>query len=249
MQIDDLSIKIYDTREEMGVVASVDVVEYIKSLLATQDEVNIIFAAAPSQNDFLMKLSESDLDWSKINAFHMDEYVGLDVDAPQTFRKYLYDHIFSYNNFKSINYILNSNSDSKSICDSYVKLLNDNPIDIVFMGVGENGHIAFNDPHVAFFDDPEVIKVVELDQACRNQQVNDGCFPTIGDVPTHAITLTIPTLMSAKQIFCIVPTTAKADAISALYHGKIEESCPASILRNHKSATLYCDVASAAGIL
>ena len=121
----------------------------------------------------------------------------------------------------------------------------DNPPDIIFMGVGENGHIAFNDPHIAFFDDPLGVKIVDLDLKCRNQQVNDACFETIDDVPTHAITLTIPTLMKAARIFVIVPTALKADAIGKIYNGEITQACPASILRTHKAATLYTDVAGA----
>ena len=249
MKIENLEIKVYDTREEMGVGAAQEAIEYIKTLMEVKKQLNIIFAAAPSQNDVLRELDMSDIDWSRINAFHMDEYVGLAVDSPQCFRRYLDDHVFSRFPFKSINYILNSDESPEVTCSKYEKLLETNPIDIVFMGIGENGHIAFNDPHVADFSDPKSVKIVELDQMCRNQQVNDGCFATIADVPTHAITLTIPTLLSADKIFCVVPSSTKADAVAKVYNGKVTEECPASVLRRHKDATLYCDKDSARKII
>ena len=178
----------------------------------------------------------------------MDEYIGLAKDAPQGFGNYLADHIFNLVPFKSVNYIYDENKTPEDICASYTKLLEENPTDIIFMGVGENGHIAFNDPHVAFFNDPLAVKVVDLDRKCRNQQVNDGCFATIDDVPTHAITLSIPTMMKADRLFVIVPTALKAEAIGNIYNGEITEACPASILRTHKAATLYTDVAGAQAI-
>ena len=249
MQIDNLRVKVYSTREEMGIDVAQEAIEYIKAQLEVKEELNIIFAAAPSQNDVLKELDRADLDWNRINAFHMDEYVGLAVDAPQCFRSYLDQHVFSRFSFKSVNYILTADEKPEITCQKYVDLLAKNPIDIVFMGIGENGHIAFNDPHVALFNDPESVKIVELDQMCRNQQVNDGCFPTINAVPTHAITLTIPTLLSADKIFCVVPAQTKANAVEAVYKGEITEQCPASILRRHKDATLYCDNDSAKQIL
>jgi len=243
-----LEIKVYDTRDEMGADAAKEAAEYIRTLMNTKEEVNIVFAAAPSQNDFLLHLSKEDIEWGRINAFHMDEYIGLAKDAPQGFGNYLADHIFNLVPFKSVNYIYDENKTPEDICASYTKLLEENPTDIIFMGVGENGHIAFNDPHVAFFNDPLAVKVVDLDRKCRNQQVNDGCFATIDDVPTHAITLSIPTMMKADRLFVIVPTALKAEAIGNIYNGEITEACPASILRTHKAATLYTDVAGAQAI-
>ncbi len=242
---DSLEIKVSPTRQQMGEIAAKDAVEYIGKLLQVKEEVNIVFAAAPSQNDLLYVLASANLEWGRVNAFHMDEYIGLPLNSKQTFRTYLEEHVFSKINFKSVNYIFNNEDSPENICQSYVELLKINPIDIVFMGIGENGHIAFNDPHVAKFDDSHIVKIVELDQKCRTQQVNDGCFAKIDQVPTHAITLTIPTLLSANKIFCVVPAPTKADAIAALYKGTITEECPASILRNHPAATLYCDLDSA----
>lgn len=240
-----LEIKVYDTRDEMGACAAGEAADYIRELMGKKDEVNIVFAAAPSQNDFLRHLSTEDIDWGRVNAYHMDEYIGLPTDAPQGFGNYLAEHIFNLVPLKSVNYIYDENKTPEQICADYEKLLSDNPPDIIFMGVGENGHIAFNDPHIAFFDDPLGVKIVDLDLKCRNQQVNDACFETIDDVPTHAITLTIPTLMKAARIFVIVPTALKADAIGKIYNGEITQACPASILRTHKAATLYTDAAGA----
>lgn len=243
-----LEIKVYDTRDEMGAYAAKEAAEYIRNLMQTKETVNIVFAAAPSQNDFLLHLSKENIEWGRINAFHMDEYIGLDKDAPQGFGNYLGKHIFNLVPFKSVNYIYDETKTPEEICRSYEQKLKENIIDIIFMGVGENGHIAFNDPHVAFFDDPLGVKIVDLDQKCRRQQVNDGCFRTIDEVPTHAITLSIPLMMKAGRIFVIVPTALKAEAIGKIYNGEITQACPASILRTHKAATLYTDVYGASAI-
>lgn len=179
----------------------------------------------------------------------MDEYIGLDQDAPQGFDNFLRDRLFEVANFKSVHYLQGNASDPDDECRRYSALLNSHKIDIVCMGIGENGHIAFNDPHVAHFDDKKLVKVVELDEMCRTQQVNDGCFESIDQVPTHALTLTIPALMSGDNIFCIVPAKTKAQAVLNTIKGDIEEACPASILRNHGNAILYIDSDSGSLIL
>ncbi len=240
--VDRLDVKIADTRLEMGRVAAEDISAKILELQKEKAEINIIFAAAPSQNEVLASLIENkDIDWTKINAFHMDEYIGLAKDAPQGFGNFLKNAIFGKVPFKSVNYINGGAEDISAECERYAKLLKDHPVDIVCMGVGENGHIAFNDPPVADFNDTEVIKKVELDSICRNQQVNDGCFKSIDEVPTHALTLTCPTLFAGKNLFCVVPAITKADAIKAMLKNEISTACPASILREHTSAVLYCD--------
>ncbi|MEN6618049.1 MAG: glucosamine-6-phosphate deaminase [Rikenellaceae bacterium] len=246
---DQLEIKVFDTRAEMGLIASRDAAEYIQKELKTKNELSIVFASAPSQNDFLSSLIEQDIEWNRINAFHMDEFIGLTEDAPQGFGNFLKSKIFDKIQLKSINYLFKKNEDPSVVCQNYSKLLDQQPIDIVFMGIGENAHIAFNDPHVALFNDPEKVKIVSLDLICRKQQVNDGFFASVDDVPTHAITLTIPVLVGAKRIFCIVPAPSKAKVIKAVVFGEISEKYPASILRTHESATLYCDKDSAKYIL
>ena len=241
---DKLRVKIYSSRQAMGQGAADEAVAYVKELLAAQQEVNIIFAAAPSQNEFLAAVAASDLDWSRINAFHMDEYIGLKEDAPQGFGNFLRRAIFDKVPFRSVSY-LNGQIEPGRACVEYAQRLAEKPVDVVFMGIGENGHIAFNDPHVADFNDSEVVKIVDLDEKCRQQQVNDGCFATIEDVPTHAMTLTIPALCRAKRLFCVVPAATKAWAVNETINGEVSEHCPASVMRRHENATLYVDSDSA----
>ena len=248
-QFDKLSVKILNTRKEMGECAANDICATINVLLKTKEQINMIFAAAPSQNEVLESLTKKDINWAKINAFHMDEYIGLDDNAPQRFGNYLNEHIFGKVPFASVNYINPNTSNPNEEINRYSELLKDNPVDIVVMGIGENGHIAFNDPPVADFKDPLLVKPVPLDEMCRMQQVHDGCFKKIDDVPTHAITLTIPTLMNAKYLFCIVPSLAKANAVYSTLYGQINERTPASILRTHNSATLYLDLDSSERIV
>lgn len=250
MTVDKLKVKVYSSREEMGKGSAVDAGSKIKELLNEKDEINMLFAAAPSQSDFIAALlADKDIDWTRINAFHMDEYIGLSDDAPQRFGNFLKEHIFSKVPFKSIHYINGSAEDPEAECERYANLLKENPIDIACMGIGENGHIAFNDPHVAFFDDEKWVKIVDLDMQCRTQQVNDGCFAKIDDVPTHAITLTIPALMAAEYAYCIVPAPTKANAVRDTVEGPITEDCPATILRRHDRAILYTDPDSAKYII
>ena len=239
---DKLDVKIYKTRDEMGKAASEDIAVAIKALLSQKEEINMIFAAAPSQNDMLLHLCErNDIEWERINAFHMDEYIGLNPDAPQCFSNFLKRYIFDLKPFKSVNLINAGATDAKEEANRFTELLKNNPVDIVCMGIGENGHIAFNDPHEAKFDDLEMVKVVTLDDDCRMQQVNDGCFEKIDDVPKYALTLTIPTLMSAKYNFCVVPAKTKAEAVKKTVFGEVSEECPASILRTKDNSILYCD--------
>ena len=174
----------------------------------------------------------------------MDEYIGLPASAPQGFGNFLKNAIFGKVNFKSVNYINGNADDLDAEFARYTKLLTDHPTDIVCLGIGENGHIAFNDPPVADFNDAVLVKAVKLDEICRQQQVNDGCFKTIDDVPTHAVTLTIPALCKGKYMFCSVPAITKADAVKAVLNDEISEKCPATILRKHENACLYCDADS-----
>lgn len=242
---DNLLVKIYANRDLMGAAVAEEVADRIKKTLEEKDCVNMIFAAAPSQNDMLFHLLEKDIEWNRINAFHMDEYIGLDADAPQGFGNFLAEHIFSKVPFKSVNYINGQTDSIDEECERYTKLINDNPIDIVCLGIGENGHIAFNDPDEADFNDSAIIKPVKLDDICRQQQVNDGCFADISEVPKIALTLTVPTLFSGKYLFCTVPAATKADAVKEVITTEnIDEHCPASIMRKHSNAVMYCDAAS-----
>ena len=242
MKVDKLQVEIYENRTLMGEAAAKAIKSKIAELLSTKPQINMIFAAAPSQNDVLKALVEdSSIEWNRVNAYHMDEYIGLDKDAPQGFGNFLKAHIFGLVPFKSVNYIDITATNPEAEAERYGKLLDENLTDIVVMGIGENGHIAFNDPPVADFQDAKTVKPVKLDEICRQQQVNDGCFASIDKVPTHAITLTVPTLVRAPYLFCIVPAPTKAKAVYETLNGSIDEHCPASILRLQENAVLYLD--------
>ncbi len=246
---DALNVKVYDNRDHMGKSAAKEFADTIGSILTYKEEVNIIFASAPSQSEFIHHVLQETIPWKQVNVFHMDEYVGLDIDAPQGFGNFLKNALFSKVPVKNAFYLLGSAEDYHEECKRYAHLLQQYPADIVCMGIGENGHIAFNDPHVAFFDDTEVVKLVELDTVCRMQQVNDGCFSTLESVPTHALTLTIPALVQPSHILCMVPGATKRDAVKHTIQGKIGEQCPSSILRTHAHAVLYLDKESASLVI
>ncbi len=242
---DSLCVKTYDSREEMGAAAAKDAAACLKKLLEEKEEVSCMFAAAPSQNEFLEALlKEPGINWQRVHAFHMDEYCGLTQESEGTFSHFLCSAIFHKKPFCSVN-LINGEKDFEQECVRYEALLQKYPVDIVFMGIGENGHIAFNDPPVADFQDKAVIKKVELDEKCRRQQVNDGCFPSLEQVPAYALTVTVPGLMKAKYHFCIVPGSRKAEAVRDTLTGPVAESCPASILRLQPRACLYLDRESA----
>ena len=245
MKVDNLTVKKYTTREEMGAAAARDIRNAIRTLLEKKAEINVIFAAAPSQNEVLRALGESDVDWSRVNAYHMDEYIQLPPDAPQCFGNFLTGKIFGKVPFKSVNLIDSTAPDAQAECDRYEAILRANPADIIILGIGENGHIAFNDPWVANFKDDRLVRIVALDDVCRQQQVNDGCFATLEEVPKIAMTLTCPVFIRAPQLFCIVPALAKANAVKRTLEGAISEECPATVLRSHGNAVLYLDADSA----
>lgn len=246
---DNMQVLIFPSREEMGKKAAADTARAIHSLLSEKPVINIIFAAAPSQQDSLLYLSkDTSIDWSRINAFHMDEYIGLPEDAPQRFGNFLKEHIFAKVPFRNVYYINGNNPVPEEECARYTQLLKDNPVDIVCLGIGENGHIAFNDPPVADFNDPKTIKVVELDLVCRQQQVNEKCFLQLNEVPTHAFSLTIPALLKARYLFCVVPASNKADAVYHTLNDEVSEKCPSTILRTLNNVVLYLDHDSASKI-
>ena len=243
---DELTVKILPDRAEAGRAAAADITACLRTLLREQAEVNVIFAAAPSQNETLAALAACrDITWDRINAFHMDEYVGPDKNAPYSFARYLDEHIFGRVPFRSVQYINGAAPDPAAEAARYAALLADNPPDVVVLGIGENGHIAFNDPP-ADFADKEAVKVVRLDEVCRRQQVHDGCFARLSEVPAYALTLTVPALVRARYMFCVVPGPAKARAVRDTLFGPIGGHCPAGILRTKAGAVLYLDCDSAA---
>lgn len=242
----NLTVNRFDSRLDMGRAAAQDVAAAICELLKKQPSVRMIFAAAPSQNEFLDALVDHDeIDFSRIEAFHMDEYVGLSADAPQGFGNFLRRSLFDRAPFGAVHYIDSTAQDIDAECARYAALIKEG-VDIVCLGIGENGHIAFNDPHEADFGDPCLVKKVSLDEKCRMQQVHDGCFEALSAVPTHALTLTIPALMNAAHHFCIVPAPSKAEAVYRTVYGEIGAHCPATALRLCPHAVLYVDQDSGA---
>jgi glucosamine-6-phosphate deaminase len=248
--IDQLRVVRYANRQSLGQAAGQEIATFLRERLGEQPSVRVVFAAAPSQNETLATLVAAEgIDWSRVVAFHMDEYVGLAADAPQRFSRYLREHLFDRVQPGRVELIgtehpLATLGDAEAECRRYTGLLAEGPIDLVCFGIGENGHIAFNDPPVADFDDSLVVKPVELDLTCRQQQVNDGCFATLEAVPTHAITLTIPTLVHAERMVCAVPGPTKRAAVAGVLAGPVSTACPATILRTHASCTLHVDADS-----
>ncbi len=246
LQVEGLRVEMYADRCQMGGAAAFRVATHMERLLLNKAQLSMVFAAAPSQNEFLSILSSLDgLAWERVVAFHMDEYVGLTPEAPQSFRCYLKEHLLAKVRPGTVHLIRGEAADLLAECQRYSELLQRYPVDIVCAGIGENGHLAFNDPGVADFADRATVKVVELEERCRAQQVHDGCFTHIELVPRKAITLTLPALMAAQTIFCMVPGPRKAEAVKATVRGSIETSCPATILRQHNQAILFLDRDSA----
>src|SRR5690606_18601963 len=238
----NLKVRKYESRLLMGQDAARMVREKIKSLLLDKEVVNMIFASAPSQSEFLDALAKDpEIDWSRVVGFHMDEYIGLDAAASQNFASFLRRNLFDLVPIKKVYFIKGDADNIEEECDRYAQLLIDHPTDIVCMGIGENTHIAFNDPHVADFNDPKLVKIVDLDEKSRQQQVNDGCFPAFGDVPTHAITLTIPALTNGDCLFCMVPGKNKSRAIFQTLNEEISALYPSTILRQHPNSILFID--------
>jgi glucosamine-6-phosphate deaminase len=241
---DRLQVRVYSDRKALGEAAAAEAVAKIRELLERHEGLRIVFAAAPSQNEFLEALVRAEgIDWPRITAFHMDDYIGLRADAPQRFSHFLNTRLFDLVR-PGVVHLIDSTAPAEADCRRYEQLLQAAPIDIVCLGIGENGHIAFNDPPVADFRDSRWIKPVELDEACRRQQVNDGCFPSLADVPSRALTLTIPALMSGKHLYCMVPGPSKRLAVERTLNGPISTDCPATILREHRDCTLYVDTDS-----
>jgi glucosamine-6-phosphate deaminase len=244
---DSLRIKIFDTRKELGKIGAEDAATAIKKKLAEKESISIVFASAPSQMDVLNELVlDSTIDWSRVNAFHMDEYIGLPADAEQSFGHYIKVGFFDKVPLKNAFYIDGNAQDLEAECQRYEGLLNKFGVDIVFLGIGENGHLAFNDPHIADFNDQRLVKInPQLDNQCRQQQVTDGWFGEVDEIPQSAITLTMPALYNADIALTFVPGATKREIIKKCLTEEISTACPGSILRKHHNATLYLDRDSA----
>ncbi len=245
LQVEKLSVSVHDTRDSMGKAAAKAAAERINAVIAKNGVANVVFAAAPSQNETLKYLLQENIDWTKVRGFHQDEYIGLDPAHPAGFGNFMRRTIFDLVPFKELHYLLCKPEEAEEKCASYSELLTKYPADLIFLGFGENGHMAFNDPAVADFNDPKMVKIVELDDICRQQQVNDGCFGHINEVPKQAMTLTLSFIMNVPHAICTVPTDRKANAVYGALCGPVTTDCPASILRSHNDAVLFMDAPAA----
>jgi len=236
-----LTIGIYKTRDDMGFAAAADVAEKLNEFLAKKPQVNVIFPCAMSQLDFFDHLfSKPGIEWERVNAFIMDEYMGLSPDSPQALINFANEKIFKRARFNNTFAFNAANSDFEGECERFSALLLKYPLDIACLGIGENGHLAYNEPHVADFFDPKLAKIVYIDEKSQAQAVHDGVFPSIEDVPKAAVTVTIPAMLRAEYLSVVVPTKYKQNAIKAVVHGEISTQCPASILRV-KPSFMYID--------
>ncbi len=239
-RIGRLQVEGHPGRAEMATASATAVANEMRARLAAKPEIRMIFAAAPSQADMLAALcASSGIDWTRVTAFHMDEYIGLPPADPARFARWLDRHLFERVPFKAVHRIV-PGPDPTAAAEAYAAVLAEAPIDIVCLGIGVNGHIAFNDPPIADFNDPVDAKVVQLEEACRRQQVDDDCFATLADVPQTAITLTIPRLLRADKLIAVVPGRSKREAVRQALYGPLSTACPASILRQ-ADCTLFLD--------
>ena len=238
-----MKIEIFETRQELGKNAARQAGELIREAIRESGKANIIVATGASQFDVLAVLVKEDIDWSLVTAFHLDEYIGLPDTHPASFRKFLKERFVDIVSPKEFIYV-NGESDPYQECARLGKLISQHPIDVAFVGIGENSHLAFNDPP-ADFETEEAYLVVSLDEACRRQQMGEGWFPTLNDVPEKAISMSIKQIMKTKSLICTVPDLRKADAVKKTLEGVISPEIPASIMRNHEATWLYLDKDSA----
>lgn len=247
--VDALAVEVHASNEAAGAAAAAAVADAIRAIAQRQEVVRVIFATGNSQLTFNAALTRwPDVPWDRVVCFHMDEYLGIAADHPASFRRWMQERIVAAVRPRAFHLLAGDAADPETEAARYAALLREQPIDITCLGFGENGHIAFNDPPFADFDDPEAIKLVQLDERSRQQQVGEKHFPNLDAVPTHALTVTIPMLLSARHVFAIVPEKRKAGAVRSALQGPITPECPASILRRHPRARLFLDQDSASAL-
>jgi len=241
-----LTVNVYETRELLGSNAAREAAGYIQETIRNRGKARVIFAAADSQLDMVANLTAMPgIDWNSVEAFHMDEYVGLSTSHPGSFGGWLKHNVVDKVHPAKVHYLAGDARNIGAECRRYAELLSSAPIDVCFLGIGENGHIGFNDPHEADFSDLHVVKVVTLDERCRLQQVREGHWPNLSRVPTAGITITCPALVNATHIVCCVPGPQKAEAVRNALEGPLATVCPASLIRTHPDARLNLDLESA----
>jgi glucosamine-6-phosphate deaminase len=237
-------VKVHPDSQALAGAAAADAAQKIRDAIAARGRARIIAATGASQFAFLERLvREPGIDWSKVEMFHLDEYVGLPADHPASFRKYLMERLIRPAGISKYTF-LDGQRDPQGVCRDVGKALSEAPIDVAFVGIGENGHLAFNDPPADFETDAPYI-VVKLDDRCRQQQVGEGWFAGVADVPETAISMSVRQILRARAIVCVVPDARKAEAVRASLEGPIDPMTPASILRTHPDIAIYLDEQSA----
>lgn len=236
-----MTVKVFRNRDEMGAAAAQRCAEELKRMLGEKEEVNMLFPCAASHLDFFRYFFRQEgIAWERVNAFVMDEYLGLEPGSPYVLANFAQEHIFSQAPFKGTYAMGGISGNDREICDRYAALLRAHPLDMACLGIGESGHLAYNDPQVADFEDPEMVKPVEIDERSREQAVHDGAFPALDTVPRRAMTVTMPVMTRAPYKQVVVPTAFKRQAIYNTCHAPISTACPATILRNY-DCILYTD--------
>lgn len=245
-KVEELTVRVYANQPALAAAAAAEVRDYLAGVLRQQGLARVILASAASQEQFLAALTElPGIEWSRVTLFHMDEYLGITPAHPASFRRFLRERVELKVHPHAFHYIQGEALEPLKEMERYTALLQEKPIDLCCLGIGENGHIAFNDPPVADFQDPRLMKLVQLDERCRQQQVGEGAFPALEAVPQYAYTLTVPALCAARRMVCIVPERRKAEAVRRTLQGPLSTACPASILRLQSHAVLFLDAESA----
>jgi glucosamine-6-phosphate deaminase len=248
LRVEQLPVTVFADRPALDDTAADDAARVLQAAVDTRGVAHAMFATGNSQLGFLDALvARRDIDWSRVVVFHMDEYLGIDDTHPASFARYIREHIAERVRPKSVHYLFGATTDAAAECDRYATLLRAHPLDLCCLGIGENGHLAFNDPP-ADLDDALDVKVVTLELACRRQQVGEGHFARIEDVPSSAITVTVPALLRAAAVLAIVPEARKAASVRRALEGPVDADCPASALRRCPHARLYLDAGSASGL-
>lgn len=245
MLLEGLTVLVYRDRRELGEAAGRAVADRLRRVLGTQRTASAVFASAASQVEFLEELSKAPgIEWRRVVAFHLDEYIGLPVGHPRSFGQFLRERLFDRVQVGRA-HLMDGMADPEEECRRYGALLGEAPLDLACIGIGENGHLAFNDPHVADFGDPAKVKVVEPDAVSRQQQVNEKSMPALGEMPRKAYTMTMPAILGARSVYCMVPGKSKAEAVRRALSDPVSTACPATALRRHREAALFLDEDSA----
>jgi len=237
-------VKTYIDRSTMSLAAAAQAAETLRQTVRARGEARIVAATGASQFEFLEALTSAPaIDWTRVEMFHLDEYVGLAIDHPASFRRYLLERLIGKTGMTRY-HLLDAERDAAGVADRVGEQLAEAPIDVAFVGIGENGHLAFNDPP-ADFETERPYLLVTLDAACRRQQVGEGWFPSIDAVPTQAVSMSVRQILKAREIICVVPDARKATAVKACLEGAVSPMAPASILQTHPNTTVYLDRDSA----